>query len=101
MDMINWMKEVDSSLWGVFMSIIMAVLRIVRDKEEDKFFRIAVEALLCGAITFTIGSGIKALGYVGWDLFVGGTVGAFGSQYVRALGYAWVKRKAGQKDKAP
>ena len=51
--MINWLREVDSSLWGVFMSIIMAVLRIVRDKEEDKFFRIAVEALLCGAITFT------------------------------------------------
>jgi lambda family phage holin len=65
--MINWLKEADSSLWGVFMSIIMAVLRIVRDNEEDKFFRIAVEALLCGAITFTIGSGVKALGYEGWD----------------------------------
>ena len=99
--MINWLKEVDSSLWGVFMSIIMAVLRIVRDKEESKIFRIAVEALLCGAITFTIGSGVKALGYEGWDLFVGGTVGAFGSQYVRDLGYAWAKSKAGQKDKAP
>ena len=99
--MINWLKEVDSSLWGVFMSIIMAVLRIVRDKEEDKFFRIAVVALLCGAITFTIGSGVKALGYDGWDLFVGGTVGAFGSQYVRSLGYAWAKSKVAQKDKAP
>ena len=53
--MINWLREVDSSIWGVFMSIIMAVLRIVRDKEESKIFRIAVEALLCGAITFTIG----------------------------------------------
>ena len=57
-------------------------------------FDIAVEALLCGAITFTIGSGVKALGYEGWDLFIGGTVGAFGSQYVRALGQAWMKRKA-------
>ena len=51
--MINWLREVDSSFWGVVMSIIMAVLRIVRDKEEDKFFRIAVEALLCGAIIVT------------------------------------------------
>ena len=100
--MINWLREVDSSIWGVIMSIIMAVLRIVRDKEEDKFFRIAVEALLCGAITFTIGSGVKALGYEGWDLFVGGTVGAFGSQYVRALGYAWAKSKVkNDNEKAP
>ena len=44
LEMINWLREVDSSIWGVLMSIIMAVLRIVRDKEEDKFFRIAVEA---------------------------------------------------------
>ena len=51
--MINWLREVDSSIWGVIMSIIMAVLRIVRDKEEDKFFRIAVEALLCGADNVT------------------------------------------------
>lgn len=99
--MINWLREVDSSIWGVFMSIIMAVLRIVRDKEESKIFRIAVEALLCGAITFTIGSGVEALGYEGWDLFVGGTVGAFGSQYVRTLGCAWAKSKVAQKDKAP
>ena len=95
--MINWLREVDSSIWGVFMSIIMAVLRILRDKEESKIFRIAVEALLCGAITFTIGSGVKALGYEGWDLFIGG------SQYVRALGQAWVKRKAesAEENKAP
>ena len=101
--MINWLREVDSSLWGVIMSIFMAVLRIVRDKEESKIFRIAVEALLCGAITFTIGSGVKALGYEGWDLFIGGTVGAFGSQYVRAFGQAWVKRKveSTEENKAP
>ena len=92
--MINWLKEVDSSLWGVFMSIIMAVLRIVRDKEESKIFRIAVEALLCGAITYTIGSGVRAMGYEGWDYFIGGSVGMFGSQYVRSLGLAWMKRKA-------
>ena len=91
--MINWLRELDSSLWGVIMSITMAVLRIVRDKEEDKFFRIAVEALLCGAITFTIGSGVKALGYEGWDLFIGGTVGAFGSQWVRVMAMRFVKNK--------
>ena len=101
--MINWLKEVDSSIWGVFMSILMSVLRILHDKEESKIFRIAVEALLCGAITFTIGSGVKALGYEGWDLFIGGTVGAFGSQYVRALGQAWMKRKSEsvEENKAP
>lgn len=100
--MINWIREIDSSIWGVFMSIIMAVLRILRDKEESKFSRIMIESLLCGAITFTIGSGVKALGYEGWDLFVGGTVGAFGSQYVRALGQAWVKRKTeSEGNKAP
>lgn len=101
--MINWLREIDNSIWGVIMSITMAVLRIVRDKEESKIFRIAVEALLCGAITFTIGSGVKALGYEGWHLFIGGTVGAFGSQYVRALGQAWVKRKteSTEENKAP
>ena len=81
----------------------MAVLRIVHNKKKSKIFRITVKALLCGAITFTIGSGVKALGYEGWDLFIGGTVGAFGSQYVRALGQAWVKRKAEstEENKAP
>ena len=91
--MINWLREVDSSIWGVIMSIFMAVLRIVRDKEEDKFFRIAVEALLCGAITFTIGSGVKALGYEGWDYFIGGMVGMAGSQWVRAIAMRFVRNK--------
>ena len=91
--MINWLREVDSSIWGVIMSIFMAVLRIVRDKEESKIFRIAVEALLCGAITFTIGSGVKALGYEGWDYFIGGMVGMAGSQWVRAIAMRFVRNK--------
>ena len=91
--MINWIREIDSSIWGVIMSITMAVLRIVRDKEESKIFRIAVEALLCGAITFTIGSGVKALGYEGWDYFIGGMVGMAGSQWVRAIAMRFVRNK--------
>ena len=91
--MINWIREIDSSIWGVIMSILMSVLRILRDKEESKFSRIMIESLLCGAISFTIGSAVHAMGYEGWDYFIGGMVGMAGSQWVRAIAMRFVRNK--------
>lgn len=91
--MINWIREIDSSILGVIMSILMSVLRILRDKEESKFSSIMIESLLCGTISFTIGSAVHAMGYNGWDYFIGGMVGMAGSQWVRVMAMRFVKNK--------
>ena len=52
-----------------------------------------IESLLCGAISFTIGSAVHAMGYHGWDYFIGGMVGMAGSQWVRAIAMRFVRNK--------
>ena len=79
------------------MSFVIAVLRVVYDKEELTVFRILLEALLCGALTATIGSAMIALGYdQQWYLAIGGTVGFMGTQSIRALAYKVINRKVGK-----
>jgi lambda family phage holin len=70
------------------MAIAVSVLRVVYDRNETSFFRIALESLICGALTVTAGSALVALGYSQeWYLFCGGTIGFMGSQSVRILAY--------------
>ena len=81
---------------GVLMAILTAVLRVVYDKEETRLTRILLEALLCGALTVAGGSAIEAMGFGrGWYLFIGGTFGFMGSQWIRIFAKRLFDRKAG------
>lgn len=71
---------------GIMMAIFVSILRVIYDAEETNLIRAISEGLICGALTLSIGSGVEAMGFGnGWHLFIGGMVGALGSQYIRAV----------------
>lgn len=81
------------------MAVVISFLRVVYDKEETNFFRIMLESLICGALTITTGSALSAMGYSeNWYLFCGGVIGFMGSQSIRALAYAIIKKKTGTEE---
>ena len=62
----------DTPPWvrGAFMAVIISVLRVVYDREETSFMRIALESLICGALSVSAGSALDAMGYgQNWYLF--------------------------------
>ena len=77
------------------MAILTSVLRVIYDQEETKFTRILLESLICGTLTLTVGSALRALGYEDWYMFCGGAMGFMGSQTVRALAYKIINKKVG------
>ena len=91
---ITSLNQLPAEVGGVLMAVFIAVLRVIYDKEETKPIRIAMEALICGALSFTISYAIMAMGLdMDWAIFAGGTVGYFGSATVRNLSVALIKKK--------
>ena len=77
------------------MALTVSILRIIYDKEDSTWIRTISEGLICGALTLAIGSGVEALGFGnGWHLFIGGMVGALGSQYIRTFAKKFINTKA-------
>jgi len=83
---IDQLKALYHFIGGIMLSIIVALLRVLADKEETNWQRIGIEALLCGSITATI---ISLVAFLDWNLsisgFIGGTVGLVGSVFVRKI----------------
>lgn len=93
----DWMAIFDKiPPWagGVIMALVVSVLRIIYDREETSAVRMVSEAMICGALTLAIGSGVEAAGLGnGWHLFIGGLVGALGSQFVRTIAKSIISKK--------
>ena len=76
------------------MAVVVSILRIVYDKEETSFIRIALESLICGALSVAAGSALDAMGYgQNWYLFCGGVIGFMGSQSIRAIANRVITKK--------
>lgn len=79
---------------GVVMAIVIAVIRVIYDREETSVVRIGLESLLCGSLALTAGTAIQALGYdQNWTLFAGGAIGFMGSQTIRAYALLLCNRR--------
>ena len=60
---------------GVVMSMLIAVIRVLYDREETRLFRIFLEAMLCGGLAVAASSGIQALGWdESWSVFAGSSI---------------------------
>lgn len=96
----NWLdiiKHMPPWLGGMLMAMVIAVLRVVYDKEETHFTRVLLEAFICGSLTLAFGSGADAMGMGdGWHLFIGGLVGFLGSQAIRRLAYRAINSRIGK-----
>jgi lambda family phage holin len=94
----NWMlawEYLPEPVRASIVAVFVALLRIFYDDKEPRAVRRGLEALLCGGITFAVGSGISVMGLgEGWAMFVGGAVGLLGADKVRELGKRFAKRKA-------
>ena len=88
-------ENVPPWLGGALMAVLISIIRIVYDKEETNFVRIALESLLCGFLSVCAGSAFDAMGYgQNWYLFCGGFIGFMGSQSIRAFAKSWLKGKS-------
>ena len=80
---------------GALMAMGIATLRVIYDKDETRPLRILLEALICGALSLTVSSGIIAMGLsASWAIAAGGTIGYLGSATVRAVALKVIETKA-------
>lgn len=96
----TWLDQIiGSKLFVSFLlSVVVAALRIIYDKEETKPVRIAIEAALCGALTLTVGYAIMASGLnENWAMFAGGSIALLGVETIRGLILRFITKKVDDK----
>lgn len=88
-----FLQTLEPETTGVLMAIFISLIRVTYDKDETKPVRIILESSLCGALAMTINSGVVALGFgASWAMFVGGTVGYFGSIKIRQFAMNFLRK---------
>ncbi len=93
----NWftmIKHMPPWLSGVFMAVVIAILRVIYDKQETEWSRMFLEAAICGALTFASGGAVSALGMSEhWHPVIGGFIGFIGVQAVRKLAISFIEKR--------
>jgi len=76
------------------LAALVAFVRVMYDGKETKRARQIMESILCGLIALTIAFMFEALGMSSkWATFIGGCVGLFGADQVRAWGRKFAEKK--------
>lgn len=92
---VNVFKQLPPEAMSTIMAIVIAVLRVVYDREETSVMRTILEASLCGFLAMMAVSLAKGLGLgTEWLPFIGGFIGFAGSSYIRNLAESVISRKA-------
>lgn len=85
-DPYDFVKEIPAPVGGALMSFVVALLRILYDRDGTPWQRIGIESLLCGAISFGACSGLQYFSLpAGVSVFVGSMIGLLGVEFVRAV----------------
>jgi len=80
---------------AILMSMALAVVRVIYDRDETRPLRIFLEAIICGLLTMTAGSAVQAMGLSSdWTLFAGGLIGFLGSAVVRSIAVSAIQNRA-------
>lgn len=93
--LLEWLGQPSPTVQGFLMAVLIAVLRVVYDRKEKAWQRIALEGVLCGLLTVG-GTSLAALALKFWwpqfeapmahiAVGIGGVVGFFGVEAVRRL----------------
>ena len=91
---ITMIKHMPPWLSGVLMAVVVAMLRVIYDKQETDWSRMALEAVICGALTLAAGSAISAMGLSDqWHMFIGGLIGFMGVHTVRRITVKAVEKR--------
>lgn len=92
---IEWLSQPSPTVQGFLMALAITILRVIYDRKEKAWQRIALEGLLCGLLTVA-GTSIAVLTISFWAqqyqaslahiaVGIGGVVGFFGVEAVRRL----------------
>ena len=80
------LDEISPETQGAALAILLAMLRVIYDREETKPVRIMMEMAICGALSVAVSAAISALGLDShWSIFAGGAIGYLGSTTARAI----------------
>lgn len=91
---------------AAIMAMFIAFLRIVYDRKENQWQRIALESMLCGVISYAVASGLSfGLSFfyekgsapnevADLAVFCGGAIGLLGVEFVRAKARRYISKKA-------
>lgn len=94
-EFLAWLLEPSPTVQGFVMALVIACLRVIYDRKEKAWQRIALEAGLCGLLTVA-GTSAVALAIAWWRpdfqaplahiaVGLGGAIGFFGVEAVRRL----------------
>lgn len=95
----NLNDKLTPSEWGAIMAFVLAVLRIMGEKDDGrfslhKFYRMIIEGLTCSALGVAIIPIIeKQFQTEDYSIAVGIFVGYFGSQVIRVAAVSLFNRK--------
>lgn len=82
---------------AMMMASVIAAMRIVYDRKENKWQRIFLESILCGALSYGISSGLSWFDLpAGVSVFCGAAVGFLGVDFVRSRAIKYVDNKVGE-----
>ena len=78
------------------MALVISILRIVYDKKEARWQRIALESILCGTLTYGITSGLRFFSLdPGVSVFCGAAIGFYGVEFVRNRAQRLIDKRLG------
>lgn len=90
------LTSISTTAQGAGMAVIVALLRVMYDDQETSRTRIALECMLCGAVTLC---SVSVIGWLGLPesmvIAVGGTVGGLGMTAFRSLVLKWLGKRVG------
>ncbi|CAA0365763.1 hypothetical protein ALT721_800062 [Alteromonas alvinellae] len=96
--MFEQIKEIPPTILSVLLAVVIALLRVIYDKEETSAIRMGLESVLCGALAVVGASGVEAMGLdQNWTVFIGGVIGFVGSQSIRSYADVFLKSRASGK----
>ena len=79
---------------AAMLAAVVALLRVVYDGKEPRWFRRTLEATLCGCIALGVACLCEGLGLrQGWATFLGASIGLLGADQVRELGRRVANRR--------
>lgn len=89
------LEGIPPSVKGAIMAFIIAVLRVVYDRQETSNVRITLEGLICGGLSLSLSSALEWFGAPdSVAIAAGGFIGFIGVIKIRQLSLTWLGKKA-------
>ena len=97
-EILKYLHDIPTHVTGIFTAMIIAFLRILLDRKETTWIRIALESCLCGALVVPISYGIRAIGWSpDFAVFCGGVIGYFGPTVTRIYVLKFINKQLEKK----